>query len=75
MIIALMFLMFFYTVGMAMTFCAVPDAKQGDPFHIGTAGIIISFIAHIIVLGMLLSTVYAAPDFNSPLLKTNVEQR
>lgn len=74
MIVALMFLMFFYTIGMAMTFCTIPDAKQGDPFHIGTGGLIISFIAHIIVLGMLLSTVYAAPNFDSPLLKTTVEQ-
>jgi hypothetical protein len=68
MIVALMFLMFFYTIGLAINFSQLPDAKGHDPVSFGTLGLVLSFICHIAVLGMLLTTIYAAPNLNYPSL-------
>jgi len=75
MIVALMFLMFFYTIGLAITFNHLPSSKAEDLCGVGVVGMIMSFMCHIAVLGMLLTTVYAAPNLESPILKPNVEQR
>lgn len=68
MIIALMFIMFVYTIGLAINFSQLPNATGHDPCSFGTLGLMMSFICHVVVLGMLLTTVYAAPNYDYPSL-------
>lgn len=74
MIAALMVIMFFYTIGLAITFTHLPNSKAEDLCGVGVVGMVMSFLCHIAVLGMLLTTVYATPNYDPPSLRIEKPQ-